>query len=324
MNITLTLALAACLAAPEPDLVPVGPPCAERLTEPEENTMSEFGMTTSGPKRSYEQTIRVNAAPEEVWEAIATGEGLVRWFPLEARVTPGVGGTLFTSWRNEYQWECPITIWEPPTRLRNLWGPADTPEPEQMGVDWFISREDNQTVIRLVHFGIGFGGDWDAMYDGVSRGWDFELESLRCALDEHPGRERRVIYVRVRLDNTTREDAWKRVFAPDGLLPASLAGLSERDPFTAPLAGGFELRGAVRRIIPHKDFQASIDNLSGALLRVQIDPCHASEGDALALWLSVWDKDADFADRLSERIVERLSSAFGADRVSDPVHQPAR
>jgi len=309
----VSIALCAVAGAPEP-------------TQQKETPMSEFGMTTTGPKRTYEQTIRVSASPEEVWEAIATAEGLVRWFPLEASVTPGVGGVLFTSWRNEYQWACPITIWEPPTRLRNLWGPAETPEPEQMGVDWFIAREGNQTVIRLVHFGIGYGPEWDAMYDGVSRGWEFELENLRRALDEHPSRERHPVYVRVSLDGVSRDEAWTRVFSDGGLLPARLALLKEGDTFAASLAGGFELRGTVRRSIPGKDFQASIDNLSGALLRVQIDPCAAGGTDgglALALWMSIWDKDAEFADRLSERATERLAKSFGAERIL-PLQPAAR
>ena len=286
-----------------------------------ETAMSEFGMTTTGAKRTYEQTLRVKASPEEVWDAIATAEGLERWFPIDARVTPGVGGTLFTSWRNEHQWTCPITIWEPPVRLRNLWCAADTPEPQQMGVDWFISREGNETVIRLVHFGIGFGGEWDQMYDGVSRGWEFELESLRRALDEHPGQGRQVVYTVVRLGDLPREEAWRRVFATGGLLAPELSSLKEGQSFTSPLAGDLRLSGTVRRASPGKDFQATIDNLSGALLRVQIDPCIQAEGNALSIWLSVWDDDSARVDRLSQCVVDRLAAAFGAENVSDPVHQ---
>lgn len=322
MNTTALIAIALGALSARPDTAPSAPPCAERIHE-KETAMSEFGMSTTGPKRTYEQTVRVSASPEEVWEAIATADGLVRWFPIEARVKPGVGGHLFTSWRNEYQWECPITIWEPPTRLRNLWGSAETPEPEQMGVDWFISREGNETVIRLVHFGIGYGAEWDSVYDGLSRGWDFELENLRRALDEHPDRERHIVYTRVSLDGVSREDAWQRVFSENGLLPARLANSKEGDSFTAPLAGGFELKGTVRRSIPGKDFQASIDNLSGALLRVQIDPCMASGGNVLALWISVWDKDDAFADRLTERATDRLAESFGAERLL-PLQPAAR
>jgi uncharacterized protein YndB with AHSA1/START domain len=309
----------ACAALAQRGSEPTTPTGESQTTE---TAMSEFGMTTSGPTRNYEQTIRVNASPQEVWDAIATAEGLVRWFPLDASVKPGVGGTLFTSWRNEHQWTCPITIWEPPLRLRNLWCPAETPEPQQMGVDWFISRDGNQTVIRLVHFGIGYGGEWDAMYDGVSRGWEFELESLRRSLDEHPRCERCVVYTVVKLDSLPREEVWRRVFSPGGLLAPSLASLKEGQSFSSPIAGDFELKGTVRRTLPNKDFQATIDNLSGALLRVQIDPCIQAEGEVLSIWLSVWEGDSAFADRLSELVVERLSRAFGAEHVTDPVHHP--
>lgn len=316
---TACLAIACAALAQSGDTAPA--PTNDPLTQ--ETAMSEFGMTTTGPTRSYEQTLRVSATPQEVWDAIATAEGLERWFPLDAGVKPGVGGTLFTSWRNEHQWTCPITIWEPPLRLRNLWCAADTPEPQQMGVDWFISRDGNETVIRLVHFGIGFGGEWDQMYDGVSRGWEFELESLRRALDEHPGQGRQVVYTVVRLGDMPQDEAWRRVFAASGLLAPELASLKEGQSFASPLAGDFRLTGSVRRAIPGKDFQATIDNLSGALMRVQIDPCIQAEGKVLSIWLSVWDGDTALVDRLSQRVVERLSAAFGAENVSDPVHQPA-
>ena len=40
-------------------------------------------------RRTLTMEQRVDAAPEDVWEALATGAGLERWFPLEAQVEPG-------------------------------------------------------------------------------------------------------------------------------------------------------------------------------------------------------------------------------------------
>ena len=50
---------------------------------------------TSATKRSraVEKVIELNAPIEAVWKALTDGQELARWFPLEARVTPGKGGT---------------------------------------------------------------------------------------------------------------------------------------------------------------------------------------------------------------------------------------
>jgi uncharacterized protein YndB with AHSA1/START domain len=37
-------------------------------------------------------SIDINATPENVWRALTGAGELMRWFPLQARVTPGTGG----------------------------------------------------------------------------------------------------------------------------------------------------------------------------------------------------------------------------------------
>ena len=39
--------------------------------------------------------IDVTAPASEVWKALTNADELRRWFPLEARVMPGVGGKVF-------------------------------------------------------------------------------------------------------------------------------------------------------------------------------------------------------------------------------------
>jgi len=57
--------------------------------------MAEAENTTAKRKRLEKQT-EVAASPAEVWQAL-TAE-LTKWFPLEARVTPGEHGKIFVSW----------------------------------------------------------------------------------------------------------------------------------------------------------------------------------------------------------------------------------
>lgn len=43
-------------------------------------------------ERRLEKQIEVAASPAEVWKALTDPAELARWFPLEARVTPGEWG----------------------------------------------------------------------------------------------------------------------------------------------------------------------------------------------------------------------------------------
>ena len=49
-------------------------------------------------ERRLEKEIEIAVPIEEVWKALTDANELARWFPLEARVTPGLGGNIFVSW----------------------------------------------------------------------------------------------------------------------------------------------------------------------------------------------------------------------------------
>ena len=53
-------------------------------------------MTDTKPKRTktIDLVTEIQAPPEEVWRAISEGEQVARWFSPEARIEPGVGGTV--------------------------------------------------------------------------------------------------------------------------------------------------------------------------------------------------------------------------------------
>ena len=51
--------------------------------------------TTDTKRRSFSMSIDIDATPEEVWRALTDAGELMRWFPLQARVTPGKGGSVF-------------------------------------------------------------------------------------------------------------------------------------------------------------------------------------------------------------------------------------
>ncbi len=68
--------------------------------------------------RAVAVTVDIAAPADVVWSALTDPTELVRWFPSQAAVTPGVGGTVQWSWDDLWTWETTIDLWEPGRRLR--------------------------------------------------------------------------------------------------------------------------------------------------------------------------------------------------------------
>src|ERR1044071_2357430 len=65
---------------------------------------------------SIETTI--NASPEEVWQAIATGPGLDSWFMGRNEVEPREGGTATMAMGDMFTAESTVVAWDPPRRIK--------------------------------------------------------------------------------------------------------------------------------------------------------------------------------------------------------------
>jgi len=53
--------------------------------------------TREPPVRDLVVERRVRASAEAIWKALSEAEGLRRWFPLDARMKPVEGGTIWLS-----------------------------------------------------------------------------------------------------------------------------------------------------------------------------------------------------------------------------------
>lgn len=253
--------------------------------------------------RLYEQVVEIDASPDSVWRAITEAEELMRWFPLEARVKPGPGGSMFLSWGSECQGEAPITVWEPGRRLQwteFLTPPGTNIDPVNVRVDFHIEGRGGKTVLRLVHSGMGPEERWDGYFDSISRGWKFELRGLKHYLERHAGRPRRVLWVRQRTD-LPLEEVMRRVLGPEAqVLRGETAGLGEGDAcrltFAAPPISGAPaaLEGVVRVNGLPKSFAMTAANLNEAYFRFEIEDMGA--GLEAWLWLSTYElADETFA-----------------------------
>ncbi len=223
-------------------------------------------MTTS-TERTLEYTLDLDATPEEVWKAIATGEGLMSWFAYDARVTPGSTdsqGSVYLSW-GDWGGESPITIWEPNHRLQTTehrapYG-AEGMAPVDITVDYFIeARAGGTTRLRLVHAGIGPEKEWDGEYHATAEDWPWFLVNLAHYLVEHGGEVRDVISLVARCEFPASE-LWNRIL--DGA--ASAAKLGEGQPYDLRLFGREAARGVVKMLKPGRRFMGTIDQLNRAM-----------------------------------------------------------
>lgn len=212
--------------------------------------------------RTLEKEITLAAPPAAVWRALTEGEELRRWFPVDARVDPGVGGKVWISWGPEMAWESAIDIWEPGKHLR-LSNPG-TPVP--FAVDYYIEARGDVTVLRLVNSGFGPGADWDDMYFGMDGGWSYFLYNLRHYLERHPGKPRTVLFRRTK-SSAPRAGiaaALARLLGAGDVFPATGSDV------TVPL-GAKRLAGRVGLSLPNH-LAIVVPELDDALLFFELEP----------------------------------------------------
>lgn len=129
--------------------------------------------------------VELEATPEQVWAAIATGPGIDSWFMGRNEVEPREGGTTRMAMPG-FTVEATITAWEPGRHFAYRGDPAE--DGSFMAFEYLIEgREGSATSLRLVHSGI-LTGDWEAEYDALRKGNPLYLATLAQYLKHFPGR----------------------------------------------------------------------------------------------------------------------------------------
>jgi len=271
--------------------------------------------------RAFEMTIEIAVSPDAVWQALTDQDEVVRWFASRADITPGVGGKWMISWDGNWPWNTVIEIWEPQRHLRlvdrnarpyDAQGKAALAavDPLPIAIDWYLEGESGETKLRLVHSGFGRGGAWDDEFEGVSVGWQMELNALKYYLERHRGEARQVAWTRavVALPPSV---VWPRLVGPDGVLRSErLLSLQPGDRYTAALSTGDRIEGTVVAIIPNRGFQVEVDGWNRALYRMWID--RVAGESAVNSWLTTYGMPESFAadfDRRMRAEIDRVAAA---------------
>ena len=256
----------------------------------EQTGQSSGATAVSEGTRSAEGRITIDATAERVWQALTDARELERWFPLDARVEPGEGGTIWMSWRNEFAGDMRILVWDPPRHLRTAWSFHEADHPAQV-TDYTIESQGGRTEVRAVTSGFPLDASWDGWVEGTNRGWAFELRSLKHYLEHHDGETRHVAYVRRRIGLSAR-DAWERIAANPELRRLLDAG----EPFDQRPGG----QHASVLPAPHDD-----------LFRVSIEPgAPGTQQTEVVMFLSSWGDRERRTRELAERWSEVLAQVF--------------
>jgi uncharacterized protein YndB with AHSA1/START domain len=240
--------------------------------------MSETDANAPEPvKRVLQREIEIDAPVEEVWRALTDARELARWFPLEARVVPGVGGKIFMSWGPEFESESPIVAWEENKRLSSE-GPAL--------IEWTLEARGGKTLLRLVQSGFASGAAWeDEFWDSTAFGWGFMLANLRYALERHRNEPRLVAWPRIK-STISRAEAYRKLTAPGALFTQSVDGLPDHAPYQLTTVSGETISGEVEFIHAPRGFCLRVAEWNDALLWATIEgPSGELE---VQLWLSAF------------------------------------
>jgi uncharacterized protein YndB with AHSA1/START domain len=258
--------------------------------------------------------LEINAPPEAVWKALTDAQELTRWFPLDAKIKPGVGGSIWSSWGPPFEGESAIQIWEPNKHLRTgwpTWDAAPGEERRQIAVDYLLEGRGGKSILRLVHSGFGKDAKWDKEYDGISRGWAFELRGLRHYLENHRGKDRRVVWSKRPVKRSIPETMSRLIGPSAEAFRGSVEGLKEGDSYGLQIVGTnrtIEGRVAVNR--PPRSFSGSIVNLNNAFFRVEIEACGPDGAEEVWTWVSTYGLPGEVCDSLERDLGPALERAL--------------
>jgi uncharacterized protein YndB with AHSA1/START domain len=132
-------------------------------------------------------SVEVDATPEQIWEAIATGPGMACWF-VPADVAEREGGSIVTHHGSFGSSEGTITAYERPRRIayeERDWNPEKDVPPwiTEIMVE---AKQGGTCVVRLVS-GIFAEGDWSDEIGGSEDGWALALLNLRIYFERFAG-----------------------------------------------------------------------------------------------------------------------------------------
>jgi len=136
-------------------------------------------------------SVEVDATPEQVWQAIATGPGIDSWFlgRNEVDADAGVVRQSFAGYEPAHR----VTAWDPPHKFSYR---SDDPDGRTVAYEFLIEgRDRSSTVLRMASSAFLPGDDWAAEYEAMTNGGALIFATLATYLSHFAGRTARPLTV---------------------------------------------------------------------------------------------------------------------------------
>lgn len=165
--------------------------------------------------RELIKIVELDASPEQVWQAIATGPGISAWF-VPHEVEGRVGGAMSAEFGVGIVATAQVRVWEPGHCF--AYGAAEPP-PEgaaDYAFEFLIEgREGGGTVLRFVQSGFLDEG-WEDEYASYDTGWELFFGNLRSYLTHFAGQPVRDV-VTMTFAAGSAADVWPQLYGALGL-----------------------------------------------------------------------------------------------------------
>lgn len=151
-------------------------------------------MTTPDVPLRMELTFELPGTPEQVWEAIATANGISSWM-MPAELEEREGGAVCFHMGEGISSRGTVAGWDPPRRLvyeepewADLVGHAGAPVTPLVTEFLVEARSGGTCVLKVVTSGFGTGADWEReFFDDMVKSWTPSFDVLRLYLTHFPG-----------------------------------------------------------------------------------------------------------------------------------------
>ena len=192
-------------------------------------------------RRSISVEVEVPGTPEEVWDAIATGPGISKWF-VPAQVEQHVGGKMVLNFGPGMDSVSEVTAWDAPHRF-SATSKGLGPNAPEMATEWTVeARAGGTCTVRVVHSLFADTDEWDNQIGAVESGWPSFFVVLRMYLSHYRGQPGAHFQVMTQVPGTVIE-GWRALTRKLGLASLAEGTKIQSQAGTAPLTGVVERVG---------------------------------------------------------------------------------
>lgn len=178
--------------------------------------------------RELVKIVELDASPEQVWQAIASGPGISSWF-VPHQVEQRLGGAMSAQFGGGSDVTGQVRAWEPGRRI--VFGAAEAPPDgtADYAFEFLVEgRDGGGTVLRFVQSGFLDEG-WEDEYASLDDGWDLFFDNLRSYLTHFAGQPVHNVVTMAFVDGSAA-DLWPGLYRALGL--ARRPALGERVTLT--------------------------------------------------------------------------------------------